>query len=207
MSVAEADEPLNTDLSAVFKKIESNLATAQNIHVETVQKLKRCEEGAEATSLSLDDFDFDAFDLNDNMPSQSSQHRLMPQLFPIDDSTRAALVAGGFKPHLELTFRAKKPLTGLMRHLAAKWAAALPHLHSSLDPKTSVLQLYPFEASSAADATGVWNGRHDGVTATDICDALGKPAAFMVRYGWVPAAQAALPMEKVKKRRMRDQKV
>ena len=131
----------------------------------------------------------------------------MLQLFPIDAPTRAALVAGGFNPHLELTFRAKKSVTGLMQHLATKWAAALPHLPIGLNPKTAVLQLYPFEVPSvvglslplhfrtqrknAAEATGVWNGYHGGVTVTDIFDALGRPAAFRVRYGWVPPAEAA----------------
>ena len=112
-------------------------------------------------------------------------------VFPIDAATRAALVAGGFNPHLELTFRAKKSVSGLMQHLATKWAAALPHLPIGLDPATAVLQLYPFEAPSAAEATGVWNGYHGGGTATDIFDALGRPAAFRVRYGWVPTAEAA----------------
>lgn len=130
--------------------------------------------------------------VTDNAPKVKEQkERLMLQLFPIDASTRAALVAGGFNPHLELTFRAKKSVTGLMQHLATKWAAALPHLPPGLDPKTSVLQLYPFEATSAAEATGAWNGRHEGVTATDIFDALGRPAAFRVRYGWVVEAEAA----------------
>jgi hypothetical protein len=113
-------------------------------------------------------------------------------VFPIDAATRAALVAGGFNPHLELTFRAKKSVSGLMQHLATKWAAALPHLPIGLDPATAVLQLYPFEAPSAAEATGAWNGAHDGVTAADVFDALGRPAAFRVRYGWVPAAEAAV---------------
>ena len=123
--------------------------------------------------------------------AKEEKERLMLQLFPIDASTRAALVAGAFNPHLELTFRARKSVTGLMQHLAVKWTAALPHLPGGLDPRTAVLQLYPFEAESAAQAAGVWNGWHDGVTATDIFDALGRPAAFRVRYGWVPAAEAA----------------
>jgi hypothetical protein len=123
--------------------------------------------------------------------AKEQKERLMLQLFPIDAPTRASLVAGGFNPHLELTFRAKKSVTGLMQHLATKWAAALPHLPIGLDPATAVLQLYPFEAPSAAEATGVWNGYHGGGTATDIFDALGRPAAFRVRYGWVPTAEAA----------------
>jgi hypothetical protein len=123
--------------------------------------------------------------------AKEQKERLMLQLFPIDAPTRASLVAGGFNPHLKLTFRAKKSVTGMMQHLATKWAAALPHLPIGLDPKTAVLQLYPFEAPSAAEATGVWNGYHDGLTAMDIFNALGRPAAFRVRYGWVPPAEAA----------------
>jgi hypothetical protein len=133
------------------------------------------------------------------------KERLMLQLFPVDRETRAALVAAGFNPHLELTFRAKKPVTSLMEHLAQKWAAAVPHLPPASrgaeeggiarEPETRALapclQLYPFEAPSAAEAAGAWNHAHDGVTATDIFDACGRPAAFRVRYGWVPAEEAA----------------
>lgn len=130
--------------------------------------------------------------VKDDSVAKEQKERLMLQLFPIDTSTRAALVAGGFNPHLELTFRAKKSVTGLMQHLITKWAAALPHLPAGLDKETAVLQLYPFEAASASDTKGAWNHRHEGVTATDIFDAIGRPAAFRVRYGWVPSEQAAV---------------
>ena len=125
--------------------------------------------------------------------AKEPKERLMLQLFPIDQATRAALVAGGFNPHLELTFRAKKSVFGLMQHLATKWDKAVPHLPASAgEPRSrAVLQLYPFEAASAAEAAGAWNAAHEGVTATDIFDACGRPAAFRVRYGWVPPAEAA----------------
>ena len=127
----------------------------------------------------------------DSKMSKEPTERLMLQLFPIDASTRAALVAGGFNPHLELTFRAKKSVIGLMNHLKTKWAAATRHLPAGVNGKDAVLQLYPFEAASATETVGAWNDRHDGVTATDIFDACGRPAAFRVRYGWVPSAEAA----------------
>ena len=120
--------------------------------------------------------------------SKEPKERLMLQLFPIDGATRAALVAGGFNPHLELTFRAKKSVFGLMQHLASKWDKAVPHLPASVgEPRSrAVLQLYPFEAACASEAAGAWNAAHEGVTATDIFNACGRPAAFRVRYGWVP---------------------
>ena len=124
--------------------------------------------------------------------AKEQKARLMMQLFPIDPPTRAALVAGRFNPDLELTMRFKKSLPGLVQHLETKWAVARPHLPAHLIPGTSVLQLYPFEATSAGDARGAWNVHHAGVTATDIFDALGRPAAFRLKYGWVPEAEAAL---------------
>jgi hypothetical protein len=45
-------------------------------------------------------------------PREKDNERLMVQLFPIDAATRVALVAAGHNPHLELTFRAKKSVTG-----------------------------------------------------------------------------------------------
>ena len=120
-----------------------------------------------------------------------SRARLMLQLFAVDDVTKSALLAAGLNPHLELTFRAKKSVPGLMQHLAVKWAAAIAKLPKTLRDAEPTLQLYPFESASAAEAKGAWNASHDGATATDIFDACGRPAMFRVRYGWVPGAAAA----------------
>jgi hypothetical protein len=120
-----------------------------------------------------------------------SRARLMLQLFAVDDVTKSALLAAGLNPHLELTFRAKKSVPGLMQHLAVKWAAAIAKLPKTLRDAEPTLQLYPFESASAAEAKGAWNASHDGATATDIFDACGRPAMFRVRYGWVPGAVAA----------------
>jgi len=117
--------------------------------------------------------------------------RLMLQLFAVDDVTKSALLAAGLNPHLELTFRAKKSVPGLMQHLAVKWAGAVARLPKPLRDAEPTLQLYPFESASAAEAKGAWNASHDGATATDIFDACGRPAMFRVRYGWVPGAAAA----------------
>ena len=117
--------------------------------------------------------------------------RLMLQLFAVDDVTKSALLAAGINPHLELTFRAKKSVPGLMQHLAVKWAGAVARLPKPLRDAEPTLQLYPFESASAAEAKGAWNASHDGATATDIFDACGRPAMFRVRYGWVPGAEAA----------------
>ena len=115
----------------------------------------------------------------------------MLQLFAVDDVTKSALLAAGINPHLELTFRAKKSVPGLMQHLAVKWAGAVARLPKPLRDAEPTLQLYPFESASAAEAKGAWNASHDGATATDIFDACGRPAMFRVRYGWVPGAEAA----------------
>ena len=117
--------------------------------------------------------------------------RLMLQLFAVDDVTKGALLAAGLNPHLELTFRAKKSVPGLMQHLAVKWAGAVAKLPKHTRDAEPTLQLYPFESASAAEAKGAWNASHDGATATDIFDACGRPAMFRVRYGWVPGAAAA----------------
>ena len=87
-----------------------------------------------------------------------------------------------------------------MEHLAQKWAAAVPHLPPASRRRgggspgaetralAPCLQLYPFEAPSARAA-----GR--GTTRTTRSDGhlrrVWRPAAFRVRYGWVPAEEAA----------------
>jgi len=127
----------------------------------------------------------------DDPNGPNGKARLLLQLFAVDETTKNALIAAGLNPHLELTFRAKKSVPGLMRHLALKWAAAVAELPKTTRDAEPTLQLYPFESASAEEAPGAWNASHDGATATDIFDACGRPAMFRARYGWVSARKAA----------------
>ena len=103
--------------------------------------------------------------------------------------TKSALLAAGINPHLELTFRAKKSVPGLMQHLAVKWAGAVARLPKPLRDAEPTLQLYPFGARPrrARRVERVARRRHrDGHLRR-----VRPPAMFRVRYGWVPGAEAA----------------
>jgi hypothetical protein len=158
-----------------MKKSES----ADGEHAASVKNLKREKTSGKSAKKTHAD-------------AESGKARLMLQLFAVDETTKSALQAAGLNPHLELTFRAKKSVPGLMQHLAVKWATATAHLPKNVKEHHPTLQLYPFEAADADSAVGAWNASHDGATATDIFDACGRPAMFRVRYGWVPSTKAAL---------------
>ena len=114
----------------------------------------------------------------------------MLQLFAVDDATKSARpLAAHLNPHLELTFRAKKSVPGLMQHLAVKWAGAVARLPKTPARRRADAAVYPFESASAAEAKGAWNASHDGATATDIFDA-NRPPRDVPRAPWLGAGRA-----------------
>ena len=115
--------------------------------------------------------------------------RFVLQLFPIDDDVERAMHENNYKPLMELTFRQRKTVPGLIAHLSEKWLNAAPSASHRL-------QLYPFEAKETPPTT-CWNATCTHVTAMDIYAELGSPRCFRLRYGWsdkLTAPRAAAPM-------------
>ena len=102
--------------------------------------------------------------------------RFVLQLFPIDDDVERAMHENNYKPLMELTFRQKKTVPGLIAHLSEKWLNAAPSASHRL-------QLYPFEAKETPTTT-CWNATCTHLTAMDIYAEIGSPRCFRLRYGW-----------------------
>ena len=105
------------------------------------------------------------------------------QLFPLDAETSGRMKARGYNPLMELTFRQKKSVSGLIAHLSEKWVEASPSANH-------ILQLHAFERKSDC---GPWNATIEGATALDVFNALGEPACFRVRYAWADRTTALAP--------------
>lgn len=105
------------------------------------------------------------------------------QLFPLDAETSGRMKARGYNPLMELTFRQKKSVSGLIAHLSEKWVEASPSANH-------ILQLHAFERKSEC---GPWNATIENATALDVFNALGEPACFRVRYAWADRTTALAP--------------
>ncbi|KAL1134460.1 hypothetical protein V6Z11_A12G103700 [Gossypium hirsutum] len=115
-----------------------------------------------------------------SLPS-GSEERLHPstkiklQLFPIDESTRLGLEKDGFHPYLELTLSARKKISSVLKHLGSKWGSSSIAVGEPM--------LFPYVAECL---TGYrWTRNDICISASDIYAAIGSPAVFRLRYGWM----------------------
>ncbi|KAK8264388.1 hypothetical protein V6Z11_D12G105200 [Gossypium hirsutum] len=115
-----------------------------------------------------------ALDLN-------TEERLYPstkiklQLFPIDESTRLGLEKDGFHPYLELTLSARKKISSVLKHLGSKWGSSSIAVGEPM--------LFPYVAECL---TGYrWTRNDICISASDVYAAIGSPAVFRLRYGWM----------------------
>lgn len=114
--------------------------------------------------------------------------RFVLQLFPLDEDTSKAMHLHGYSPLMELTFRQKKSIPGLILHLSEKWVKASPSA-------SHILQLHPYDAGGK---TGLkpWNATFQNSTAEDVYSALGSPWCFRLRYAWADRKTVLKPKEK-----------
>lgn len=99
------------------------------------------------------------------------------QLFPIDEATRTGLEKEGYNPYLELTLRARKKISSVLKHINCKWGSSSI---STGDP-----MLFPFNISlENLVSCRRWTLNDTGITAGDVYEATERPAIFRLRYGW-----------------------
>ncbi|TYJ04435.1 hypothetical protein E1A91_A12G092100v1 [Gossypium mustelinum] len=111
----------------------------------------------------------------------NTEERLHPstkiklQLFPIDESTRLGLEKDGFHPYLELTLSARKKISSVLKHLGSKWGSSSIAVGEPM--------LFPYVAECL---TGYrWTRNDICISASDVYAAIGSPAVFRLRYGWM----------------------
>uniref|UniRef100_A0A5B7BVJ8 Putative TSL-kinase interacting protein 1 isoform X1 n=1 Tax=Davidia involucrata TaxID=16924 RepID=A0A5B7BVJ8_DAVIN len=99
------------------------------------------------------------------------------QLFPIDEGTFIGLEKDGHNPFLELTLRARKKISSVLKHLNSKWGSS--------SVAQGELMLFPYNVQLEKLASyRKWNSNDSSVSAGDVYAAIGSPAIFRLRYGW-----------------------
>ncbi|KAK6922900.1 hypothetical protein RJ641_011204 [Dillenia turbinata] len=99
------------------------------------------------------------------------------QLFPLDDCTGNGLEKDGHHPYLELTLRARKKVSSVLKHINLKWGT------SSVAAGEPVL--FPFDIAPENVAhCRRWTLADCGITAGDVYVTVGAPPVFRLRYGW-----------------------
>ncbi|XP_030535037.2 TSL-kinase interacting protein 1 [Rhodamnia argentea] len=98
------------------------------------------------------------------------------QLFPIDEVTRLGLQKDGHHPYLELTLKARKRISSILKHLQTKWGSSTI--------ATGEPGLYPYSIQEAKSSPERWTLDDKDVSAGDVHAAIGSPALFRLRYGW-----------------------
>ncbi|KAF7834003.1 TSL-kinase interacting protein 1 [Senna tora] len=100
--------------------------------------------------------------------------KLKLQLFPIDDCTRRALEM--HNPYLELTLSTRKRISSILEHLNRKWG------NSSI--AVGELMLFPYNIQRENLASFQRWTQESTVSAGDVCEMIGRPLIFRLRYGW-----------------------
>ncbi|XP_030461901.1 TSL-kinase interacting protein 1 isoform X2 [Syzygium oleosum] len=98
------------------------------------------------------------------------------QLFPIDEVTRLGLQKDGHHPYLELTLKAQKRISSVVKHLQTKWGSSTI--------ATGEPVLYPYSIEEAKSSPDRWTLDDKDVSAGDVHAAIGSPTLFRLRYGW-----------------------
>ncbi|XP_047323089.1 TSL-kinase interacting protein 1 [Impatiens glandulifera] len=99
------------------------------------------------------------------------------QLFPIDEKTRIALEKDGHNPFLELTLRARKKISSVLKHLHSKWGASFVAAGEPI--------LYPYNIQlGQLNSYEQWTMRDNNIMADFVFKAVGRPSIFRLRYGW-----------------------
>lgn len=99
------------------------------------------------------------------------------QLFPIDEVTRIRLEKDGHNPFLELTLRARKKVSSVLKHISTKWGSSSITLGEPM--------LFPYNIPLENLSTGIrWTLNDTSISAGDVYEAIGTPAIFRLSYGW-----------------------
>ncbi|KAI4317171.1 hypothetical protein L6164_025065 [Bauhinia variegata] len=112
-----------------------------------------------------------------------SSTKIKLQLFPINRDTRAGLEKDGHNPYLELTLRAQKKISSVLKHLEKKWGSSRI--------ATGEPRLFPYNATENLSNCQRWT-LNDDMTAGQVYAAVGNPAIFRLRYGWFSVHQPGL---------------
>ncbi|KAK1432339.1 hypothetical protein QVD17_09235 [Tagetes erecta] len=99
------------------------------------------------------------------------------QLFPIDEVTRIGLEKDGLNPFLELTLKARKKISSVIKHIHTKWSGS--HI------ATGEPMLLPYDVHLRhSPMNRRWTSKDSNISAGDVYAAVQSPAVFRLSYGW-----------------------
>ncbi|XP_024977527.1 TSL-kinase interacting protein 1 [Cynara cardunculus var. scolymus] len=99
------------------------------------------------------------------------------QLFPVNEVTRIGLEKDGLNPFLELTLRARKKISSVIKHIHTKWGGSSIAIGETM--------LLPYDAPLRHRAMSRrWTIKDTVISAGDVYRAVGSPAIFRLSYGW-----------------------
>ncbi|XP_024932026.3 TSL-kinase interacting protein 1 isoform X1 [Ziziphus jujuba] len=98
------------------------------------------------------------------------------QLFPIDEVTGKGLEKDGHHPYLELTLKARKKISSVIKHLNSKWGNSKIALGEPM--------LVPYNIREHMSGCRRWTLHDSDISAGDVHASIGGPAIFRLRYGW-----------------------
>ncbi|KAF3440489.1 hypothetical protein FNV43_RR18773 [Rhamnella rubrinervis] len=98
------------------------------------------------------------------------------QLFPIDEITCKGLEKDGYHPYLELTLKARKKISSVLKHLNSKWGSSKVALGEPM--------LFPYNIHESMSGCRKWTLHDSDISAADVHASVGGPATFRLRYGW-----------------------
>lgn len=103
------------------------------------------------------------------------------QLFPIDEGTRIGLEKDGHHPYLELTLRAKKKISSVLKRVNSKWGSSKVALGEPM--------LFPYDIHGDISGCRSWTMKDSDISARDVYASIGSPATFRLRYGWFSTSE------------------
>lgn len=109
------------------------------------------------------------------------------QLFPIDEVTREGLEKDGYNPFLELTLRARKKISSVLKHIDTKWGS------SSIALGEPILVPYNIQLEKCSDKR--WTLNDTCIRAGDVYAAIDRPTIFRLRYGWFSNLEPKMPFK------------
>jgi hypothetical protein len=87
---------------------------------------------------------------------------------------------------LELTLRARKKISSVLRHLNSKWGSSSIALGEPM--------VFPYNILKNVSGCGRWTLNDNDISAGDVFEAVGSPAIFRLRYKDLPFS---LPMRSI----------
>lgn len=189
MKTAKQKRRTGVVASAAYRSWEQAAMAGVSLVADAAEQLERAANDRNGSSGTCSTLQKEMYSSNNAICSHQVKEtviqpcvKLKLQLFPIDERTRKALEKDGHNPHLELTLSARKKISSILDHLNRKWG------NSSI--ASGELMLFPYNVQLVELASCQrWTIEDTAASAADVYAAIGSPAIFRLRYGWISSTE------------------